>query len=175
MFTDEPTANATWTTVYAFTLLGAGYGVSAILLDIATDGFVPILLTLLASHGIVFSAPLLAAYFGVKAGRMHSNGRAALVGFVGGGVGFASMVLVMTLLGSFGPDAGLLNNFSSSIELLQGDISAASDILSEGTEILFGIVPRGYELSRILFIGGLASAIAGGIAAFAARGHERWV
>lgn len=174
-FTDKPTANTTWTTVYAFTLLGVGYGVSAILLNIATDGFVPILLTLLASHGVVFSAPLLAAYFGVKAGRMYSNSQAALVGFVGGGVGFVSMVLVMTLLGSFGPDAGLLNNFSSSIELLQGDVGAASDILSEGTEMLFGIIPRGYELSRVLFIGGLGSAVAGGVAAYAAQGHERWI
>lgn len=161
-------------TVYAFGLVGVGYGVSVVALTLGSGGVVPILVTLSASYAVVFSAPLLAAYFGSRVGRAAPTSRAVSLGFVGGGLGFVAMVLAMVVIGSFGPDAGLLNNFSSSLELLQGNIGAASSVFSQGIETVFGAVPRGYEISWILLLGGAGSALAGAVAAFAAQGDRGW-
>lgn len=168
-------ARTTWMTVYAFALVGVGYGISTVAVSVGSTGFVPILISLSASYAIVFSAPLLAAYFGSQVGRSTSTPRAVSIGFVGGGLGFVALVLAMVVIGSFGPDAGLLNNLSSSVELLQGNVGAASSVFAQGIETVFGAVPRGYEISRILLLGGVGSALAGAVAAFAAQDDRGWV
>jgi len=175
IFTDSSIAPTTWLVIYSFALIGAGYGILAVTLGFLMDGIVAMQLTWIASVGIIFSAPLLAAYFGMRAVREHPTREAIKIGFIGGGFGFIILALIMVLFGTFGPDSVLLDDLISIFESVDGLVGALTAFNVAALELIVQLVPYGYEFSRILFIGAIGSAIAGGIAALSIKGSERWV
>lgn len=168
--TDPETKRPVLTAVYAIGLVGLGYGVLTILLNFAAGAIVGPLLAYVASHAIVFSAPLFAAYLGGRAGASYSLDRALAVGVLGGGGGFVAMILVMILGGAYGPGADVATLASAGAGFVDGEYA---DAMVEMLEVSVSMSPQGYELSRILVIGTLASAIAGGVAAALTNGIRR--
>jgi len=175
IFTDSSIASTTWLVVYSFSLIGVGYGILAVILGFLMDGIVAMQLTWIASVGIIFSAPLLAAYFGMKTVREYSTSEATKIGVVGGGFGFIALVLIMILFGTFGPDSVLLDDLVSAFDSVDSFASALAAINIAALELVVQLVPYGYEFSRILFIGTIGSAIAGGLGALLINYSERWV
>lgn len=154
--------------VSAFATMGVGYGVMVIALGWIAGETIAITLSLIASYSVVFSAPFLAVYLGVKVGENSNTAHGVAAGSVGALFGFTALVIVMTVLGSFGPDPSILEG----VESAGGGAGGSASGFITG---LLGFLPYGYEVSRILVFGGLGSAIAGGLAAFTADDSQRRV
>lgn len=169
--TEPPTRSGIKLSVYAFGVMGVGYGVTVILLGwIATD-VIAVSLTLVASYAVVFSAPFLAVYLGVKIGRISDARHAVAAGSVGSFAGFVVLILVMTVLGSFGPSPSVVDGITSASGALQGDTQGAGSGLLMGA---IGMIPFGYEVQYVTVVGGISSGVAGGLAGFSVNDYARW-
>lgn len=158
--------------VSAFAVMGVGYGVMVIALGWIAGETIAVTLSLIASYSVVFSAPFLAVYLGVKVGETSSTAHGVAAGSVGALFGFTALIVVMTVLGSFGPDPSILEGVESTGQAVSGTGQGSATGFIPG---LLGLLPYGYEVSRILVFGGIGTAIAGGLAAFTADGSQRGV
>lgn len=168
---EPPVKSGIKLTAYAFGMVGIGYGIMVIALGWIAGDILAVTLTFIASYSVVFSAPFLAVYLGMKIGETSGMKHSVTAGSIGGLVGFVILVLVMSVLGSLGPDPGILEAVEGAGGAMEGDVGEAGTGLITG---LVGTLPYGYEVSRIMIIGGIGSGIAGGLAAFSVNDYERW-
>jgi len=175
ILTDSSTAPTVWSFIYSYSLFGVGYGILAITLGFLLGGFVAIQLSWIASVAIIFSTPLLAAYLGMKAMRTHPFHEASKIGVLGGGFGFISLIFVMIIFGAFVPDSVVVDEFAEVIGSADGFIDGLLAFNLTLIEVYFQLIPSGYEFSRILFIGAIGNAIAGGLGALLFNYSQRWV
>lgn len=158
--------------VAAFSMMGVGYGVMVIALGWIAGDVIAITLTLIASYSVVFSAPFLAVYLGMKIGETTNTAYGVAAGSIGALLGFGALILVMTVLGSFGPDPSVIDSVNSAGGAASGSSQNSGAGFIAG---MLGMLPYGYEISRILIFGSIGSALAGGLAAYTADESQRGV